>query len=184
MSDQIASRTTFGNNNIGNSATEAAEKATSMYNKAKKLASGKLQLEITWGTVGMILIMGFFYMIISSIGMSIYSKCEAMQGKPVQENLNKYLAATLTIGLTIPFTLLVLKLVKKELAVFMLIYSIMGIVGSAAALNWAVKCENAKQSDKSWAGMNVALFSITLLASTWMLRPTKGLKGGWAQKLD
>ena len=168
--------------NMGNAV--AAEQAASMYNRAKKLASGTLQLEIKWSTVGLILIMGFFYMIISSIGMSIFAKCEAMKGKPVQENLNKYLAATLTIGLTIPFTLLVLKLVKKELAVFMLIYSIMGLVGSAAALNWAAKCDNAKKSEKTWAGMNVALFSMTLLASAWMLRPKKGLKGSWAQKLD
>jgi hypothetical protein len=179
MSDQIASKATFGN--AGNAV--AAEQAATMYNRAKKLASGTLQLEIKWSTVGLILVMGFLYMIISSIGMSVYSKCEAMKGKPVQENLNKYLAATLTIGLTIPFTLLVLKLVKKELAVFMLIYSIMGLVGSAAALNWTVKCENAKQSEKTYAGMNVALFSITLMASAWMLRPRKGLKGGWAQKM-
>jgi hypothetical protein len=159
--------------NMGNAV--AAEQAASMYNRAKKLASGTLQLEIKWSTVGLILIMGFLYMIISSIGMSIFAKCEAMKGKPVQENLNKYLAATLTIGLTIPFTLLVLKLVKKELAVFMLIYSIMGLVGSAAALNWTTKCDNAKKSEKTWAGMNVALFSMTLLASAWMLRPKKGV---------
>jgi hypothetical protein len=166
MSDMVTS-------NMGNAV--AAEQAASMYNRAKKLASGTLQLEIKWSTVGLILIMGFLYMIISSIGMSIFAKCEAMKGKPVQENLNKYLAATLTIGLTIPFTLLVLKLVKKELAVFMLIYSIMGLVGSAAALNWAAKCDNAKKSEKTWAGMNVALFSMTLLASAWMLRPKKSV---------
>ena len=159
------------NSNMGNAV--AAEQAASMYNRAKKLASGTLQLEIKWSTVGLILIMGFLYMIISSIGMSIFAKCEAMKGQPVQENLNKYLAATLTIGLTIPFTLLVLKLVKKELAVFMLIYSIMGLVGSAAALNWTVKCDNAKKSEKTWAGMNVAIFSITLLVSFYMLRPRK-----------
>ena len=159
--------------NMGNAV--ATEQATSMYNRAKKLASGTLQLEIKWSTVGLILVMGFIYMIISSIGMSVYSKCEAMKGKPVQENLNKYLAATLTIGLTIPFTLLILKMVKKELAVFMLIYSIMGLVGSAAALNWTVKCENAKKSEKTYAGMNVALFTMTLLASFYMLRPKKGV---------
>jgi len=157
------------------SSENASKKATSMYNRAKKLASGKLQLEISWGSVGVILMLGFLYMIVSSIGMSVYSKCEAMKDKPIQENLNKYLAATLTIGLTIPFTLLILKLAKKELPVFMLIYSIMGLVGSAAALNWTVKCENAKQSEKTYAGMNVALFSITLLASMWMLRPTKSV---------
>jgi hypothetical protein len=169
-------------NNMGNAV--AAEKAATMYNRAKKLASGTLQLEIKWSTVGLILVMGFLYMVTSSIGMSIFSKCEAMKGKPVQENLNKYLAATLTIGLTIPFTLLVLKLVKKELAVFMLIYSIMGLVGSAAALNWTTKCENAKQSEKTYAGISVALFSVTLLVSFYMLRPRRGIISSNAFKMD
>jgi low temperature requirement protein LtrA len=96
-----------------------------------------------------------------------------MKGQPVQENLNKYLAATLTIALTIPFTLLVTKFVKNEGAVFALIYSIMGLVGSAAALNWAVKCENAKNSDKTFAGLTTALYTITLFFSFYLLRPKK-----------
>ena len=125
----------------------ATQAASAMYNKAKNIASGKIDLEVSGATVMGIIALGFIYLIISSIGMGIYSKCEAMQGKPVQENLNKYLAATLTIGLTIPFTLLVTKFVKNEGAVFTLIYSVMGLVGSAAALNWAVKCENAKNSE-------------------------------------
>jgi len=151
----------------------ATQSASAMYNRAKNLASGKLELEIKWGTVAMILFLGFFYMITSAIGMSIYSKCEAMKGNSVQENLNKYLAATLTIGLTIPFTLLVMKFVKNELAAFTLIYSIMGLVGSAAALNWAVKCENAKQSEKTYSGLSTAFFTITLLSSMFMMRPKK-----------
>ena len=151
----------------------ATQSASAMYNRAKNIASGKLELEIKWGTVAMIIFLGFFYMITSAIGMSIYSKCEAMKGKSVQENLNKYLAATLTIGLTIPFTLLVMKIAKNELATFTLIYSIMGLVGSAAALNWAVKCENAKQSEKTYSGLSTAFFTITLLSSMFMMRPKK-----------
>ena len=170
-------------NTTANVAQAANQQAASVYSRAKKLASGTLQLEVKWGTVGAILLLGFFYMIVSSIGINIYSKCEAMKGKPVQENLNKYLAATLTIGLTIPFTLLILKMVKKELATFMLIYSVMGLVGSAAAYNWTLKCENAKQSEKNYTGLSLALFTTTLLISFYMLRPKKGLKGSWAQKL-
>ena len=151
----------------------ATQSASAMYNRAKNIASGKLELEIKWGTVAMIIFLGFFYMITSAIGMSMYSKCEAMKGKSVQENLNKYLAATLTIGLTIPFTLLVMKVAKNELATFTLIYSIMGLVGSAAALNWAVKCENAKQSEKTYSGLSTAFFTITLLSSMFMMRPKK-----------
>ena len=151
----------------------ATQKASAMYNRAKNIASGKIDLEVSGKTAMGILFLGFIYMIISSIGMSIYSKCDAMKGQPVQENLNKYLAATLTIALTIPFTLLVTKFVKNEGAVFALIYSIMGLVGSAAALNWAVKCENAKNSDKTFAGLTTALYTMTLLFSFYLLRPKK-----------
>jgi hypothetical protein len=151
----------------------ATQSASAMYNKAKNIASGKIDLEVSMTTVMGIMLLGFFYMVTASIGMSIYSKCDAMKGKKVQDNLNKYLAATLTIGLTIPFTLLVTKFAKSEGAVFTLIYSIMGLVGSAAALNWTLKCENAKETEKGYAGFSTALFTCTLLLSMFLMRPKK-----------
>jgi len=71
-------------------------RASRMYNNARSIASGKVDLEVSWGTVGGILLLGFFYMVTASIGINIFSKCESMKGKAIQENLNKYLAATLT----------------------------------------------------------------------------------------
>ena len=151
----------------------ATQSASAMYNKAKNIASGKIDLEVSMTTVMGIMLLGFFYMVTASIGMSIYSKCDAMKGKKVQDNLNKYLAATLTIGLTIPFTILVTKFAKSEGAVFTLIYSIMGLVGSAAALNWTMKCENAKKTEKNYAAFSTALFTCTLLLSMFLMRPKK-----------
>jgi hypothetical protein len=153
----------------------SSQTASAMYNKARNVASGKIDLEVSMTTVMGILLLGLFYMVTSSIGMSIYSKCDAMKGQSVQDNLYKYLAATLTIGLTIPFTLLVTKFVKNEGAAFTLIYSIMGLVGSAAALNWTLKCENAKQSEKGYAGFSTALFTCTLLMSLFFMRPKRGM---------
>src|SRR5210317_213734 len=151
----------------------SSQTASAMYNKARNVASGKIDLEVSMTTVMGILLLGLFYMVTSSIGMSIYSKCDAMKGQSVQDNLYKYLAATLTIGLTIPFTLLVTKFVKNEGAVFTLIYSIMGLVGSAAALNWTLKCENAKKTEKGYAGFSTGLFTCTLLLSIFLMRPKK-----------
>jgi len=155
------------------SSMTSTQTASAMYNKAKNIASGKIDLEVSGMTVMGILFLGFFYMVTSSIGMGIYSKCDAMKGQSVQDNLNKYLAATLTIGLTIPFTLLVTKFVNNEGAAFALIYSIMGLVGSAAVLNWATKCANAKKSEKNYAAFSTALFSCTLLISFFLMRPKK-----------
>ena len=151
----------------------ATQSASAMYNKAKNIASGKIDLEVSMTTVMGIMLLGFFYMVTASIGMSIYSKCDAMKGKKVQDNLNKYLAATLTIGLTIPFTILVTRFANNEGAVFTIIYSIMGLVGSAAALNWTLKCENAKETEKGYAGFSTALFTCTLLLSMFLMRPKK-----------
>jgi len=155
------------------SAVTANQKASAMYERAKDITSGKIDLEVSGKTVMGIIILGVVYVIISSIGMSIYSKCEDMKDKPVQKNLNKYLAATLTIALTIPFTLLITKFVKNEGAVFTLIYSVMGLVGSAAALNWAVKCENAKNSEKNFAIASTVFYTLTLMLSRFLMKPKK-----------
>lgn len=151
------------------SAVTATEKASAMYQRAKNISSGKLELEISWGTIGTIMLLAIFYMAITATGISIFTKCEEMKGKTVQENLNKYLAATLTIALTIPFTLLVTKFARNESAVFMMIYAIMGLVGSAATLNWSIKCKNSKKEAKGFAGFGVASFSCVLLTSLFLM---------------
>ena len=146
-------------------------RASRMYNNARAIASGKVDLEVSWGTVGGILLLGFFYMVTASVGINIFSKCESMKGKSIQENLNKYLAATLTIALTIPMTLLITKLANNEAGVFMIIYSVMGLIGSAAALNWTLKCDNAKETEKSYSIFSLVLFTMTLLGSAYVMRP-------------
>jgi len=144
-----------------------------MYNNAKSIASGKVHLELSCATVSVILLLEFIYKVTASICINVFSKCDAMKGKSIQENLNKYLAATLTIALTIPFTLFLTKIVKNEAAVFTLIYSLMGLIGGAAALNWTLKCPDAKEAEKGYSAFSVVLFTITLLASFFMLRPKK-----------
>ena len=155
------------------SSVTATQKATAMYQRAKNISSGKLELEISWGAIGLIMLLATVYIAISATGIDTFRKCEEMKGKTVQENLNKYLAATLTIALTIPFTLLVMKFAKNESAAFMMIYAIMGLVGSAAALNWTLKCENVKNSEKNYAAFSTAMFTLTLLVSFFLMRPKK-----------
>lgn len=148
------------------------ERASRIYNNAKAIASGKIDLEVSWTTVFGILFLGFMYMITASIGINVFANCESMKDDIIQENLNKYLAATLTIALTIPFTLLVTKFAKNEAGVFMLIYAIMGLVGSATALNWTLKCPNAKEAEKNYSIMTTIIFSIILLISFFVMAPS------------
>jgi hypothetical protein len=110
-------------------------------------------------------------MVIASIGIDTFSKCDELKGKAVQENLNKWLIATLAIALAIPFTLFVTKVAgTKKLGAFTLIYAIMGLIGSAAALNWIRNCKVTKDDKPKliYSGLNVASFSCVLLISLFL----------------
>jgi|TARA_R110000772_G_scaffold79853_1_gene170666 uncharacterized membrane protein YuzA (DUF378 family) len=148
-----------------------AVQGSATYQSAAKTAGKKVEMDINWGTIGIILFLGFFYMVIASLGIDMYSKCDEMKGKTVQENLNKWLIATLAIAITIPFTLFVTKVAgSKKLGAFTLLYAIMGLIGSSAALNWARKCASAKKEKSKliYSGVNVASFACVLLVSVFL----------------
>jgi heme/copper-type cytochrome/quinol oxidase subunit 4 len=148
---------------------DSAARASRIYNNAKAIASGSVDLEVSGTTVGILMMLGFLYLTVSALGIDIYSKCTELQGKKTQENLKHYLGYTLTIGLVIPFTLLLTKFVKNEGAVFGLLYSIMGLIGSAVALNYSVKCKNADKSAKAWSGVSLTIYVLTLAVSGYFL---------------
>tara|TARA_R100000908_G_C3751506_1_gene146078 strand:+ start:2183 stop:2734 length:552 start_codon:yes stop_codon:yes gene_type:complete len=155
-----------------------AMQGTAAYQSAAKTAGQKVAMDINWGTIGIILFLGFFYMVIASLGIDTFSKCDELQGKTVQENLNKWLIATLAIALAIPFTLFITKVAgSKKLGAFTFIYAVMGLIGSAATLNWVRNCKAAKkdQSKLVYSGLNVASFSCVLLISLFLFA-SKGKK--------
>jgi len=156
------------------SGLNSAARASRIYNNAKSIANGTVDLEVSGATVGILLALGFLYLTVSALGINVFSKCTELQGKKVHENLKSYLGYTLTIALVIPFTLLVTKLVKNEGAVFALIYSIMGLIGSAITLNYTMKCKKADQSAKVWSGISLSVYVITLMTSGYLF--TKGVK--------
>jgi|TARA_R110000822_G_scaffold76927_2_gene184882 hypothetical protein len=151
------------------SSLNSAARASRIYNNAKAIANGTVDLEVSGATVGILLMLGFLYLTVSALGIDTFSKCTELQGKKTHENLKSYLAITLTIALVIPFTLLLTKFVKNEGAVFGLIYSIMGLIGSAITLNYTVKCKKADKSAKAWSGVSLSIYVITLMGSGFML---------------
>ena len=154
-----------------------AIQGTAAYQGVAKTADKVVDMDINWGTIAVILFLGFFYMVIASLGIDIFSKCDELQGKTVQEYLNKWLIATLAAALAIPLTLFITKVAgSKKLGVFTFIYAIIGLIGSAATLNWVLKCNNTKDDESKliYSGLNVASFSCVLLISIFLMtRKTK-----------
>jgi len=168
----------------GSQMTKAMGARTAMMNPmgsqmgvaAAAKAAETTTITINYGQIGLIAMFGFLYLVIASLGIDMFNKCDEQAGKSTQENLKLFLSYTLTIALTIPCTLLMVKTAGSKLSgIIVLLFGIIGIVGSSASLNWARTCESSKK-DKSKMGFSAAslvIFLLAFLGGLFMLRPVK-----------
>lgn len=158
-------------------------RGSSTYQGAAATAGKEVSMSINYGQIGMIFAFALSYLVVASLGIDLFSKCDELKGNTTQENLNKWLIATLAIAITIPFTLTLTKMAGSKLTgIIALLFAVMGIVGSAASIHWSGKCASAKkdESKKIYSGISMAVFILVLLISLFLLRPKKGIpKSGY-----
>jgi len=131
-----------------------------------KLKAGKIEVEIGFIQVALIIILGIFYVAISALGIDKYNKCKAIQSSEKYTNLKSFMSHTMTIAITIPVVLLLMKFVKNEGGVFTLIYSIMGITASAIAYDVMSQDEckqYVEEPDKNFAIGSIVCWILLLL---------------------
>lgn len=158
---------------IGSAGTAVTQ--TGAYQGAAANAAKSVGLEINYGQIGIIMFFGFFYLVIAALGIDMFNKCTEQHGNKTQENLKNFLSYTLTMALTVPCTLLLLKVAGSKLSgIIVLLFGIMGIVGSSAALNWSRTCEDAKGDDskKAYSAVSLVIFLLAFLVGLFMLRPS------------
>ena len=139
-------------------------------------AAKEVGITINYGQIGLIAMFGFLYLVIAALGIDMFNKCPEQQGKSTQENLKNFLSYTLTIALTVPCTLLIAKTAGSMLSgIIVLLFGIIGVVGSSASLNWARTCESGKKDDSKMAfsAVSLVIFLLTFLGGLFMLRPGK-----------
>lgn len=149
----------------------AANKFSQLGNVVKNIGNTRENLDISWNTIGVITLLGLVYMVAASTGIGTFSKCEKFKGKPMQENLNKVLIASLGIALAIPFTLSMVKMFSNEFPVFLLTYAIMGVIGASIALNWSVNCEDVDANVTPTIGVSLTSFIAALMFGGYLIMP-------------
>ena len=139
-------------------------------------AAKEVGITINYGQIGLIAMFGFLYLVIAALGIDMFNKCPEQQGKSTQENLKNFLSYTLTIALTVPCTLLIAKTAGSMLSgIIVLLFGIIGVVGSSASLNWARTCESGKKDDSKMAfsAVSLVIFLLAFFGGLFMLRPGK-----------
>ena len=75
---------------------------------------------------------------------------------------------TLVIALTIPFTLLLTKMFNSDTGAFMILYGLMGLVVSAAAVDLTRKCNVGDQLKVMWSRFSLGLHTLVLLIGLFL----------------
>ena len=84
-----------------------------LVNVVNKLKTGKIETEIGYAQVGLTILLGIFFVAITALGIDKYNKCEGIKDSETFQNLKMFMSHTMTIGITIPVILLLMKFVKK-----------------------------------------------------------------------
>lgn len=141
------------------------------YGGVRDSLGARATFKLSYGSIVMITALAASYLVVASLGIDTFAKkCTELAGVKSQENLNKWLVATLAIAITIPFTLIVVRAAGKKLQPLMaILFGILGIVASSAVIHWNRKCDTP-ESEKIYGGINMAVFIVMLIFGVIFLR--------------
>lgn len=155
-----------------------AFQGTEAYQGMNKSLSKRADFSLSYGSIVLITMLAASYLVVASLGIDTFTKkCKELAGVKTQENLNKWLVATLAIAITIPFTLIMVKVFgptstnpssTKLNALMGLLFGILGIVASSAVIHWNRKCETP-ESEKIYGGINMAIYIVMLGLALYFL---------------
>lgn len=138
---------------------------------ANRISRGKVDIEMPFfPSVMSIMLLAIGYMIVSAVGISVFDKCtnEDVKNSQMYLNIRRYLTHTMTIGLTIPATLMATSFVRNDTAFFLIIYGLMGFIGGAMALDLSTKCPSEnKQVTQMWTGIGMGIYLMFLFFGFW-----------------
>ena len=133
----------------------------------KKFKEGKIEMELGYPQILLTIVLGVIYIAVTSLGIQTYNKCEGIQGSQKFTNLKHFMSHTMAVAITIPVVFLLTKFVKNEGGVFTILYSIMGIAGSAMAIqimNQPECKDGVKKDEKNFAIVALVFWLILFLA--------------------
>ena len=118
--------------------------------------------------VGGLLFTACMYLVVASLSISIFAKCEAHADSSMQKNLKDYLSYTLTIAVTVAVTVGMLHFQFSK--ILFILYSLMGIIACGINIHWATTCDNAKNDESKmiFPAVCLGLFFLFLVGSVLM----------------
>lgn len=154
---------------------EAVSTSAPVVSTASALQKQTFDLKMKTGTLISIFMLLVFYISVSALGINVFNKCPAAQNSKKWQNIKGYFSHTLAMAIGVVVTLFTIQMFTAELSAFYVIFSLMGLVGSAMLMAMVKECQPSDKAGKTaYAGIAIAVNSVMLLGCLYML--TKGKK--------
>jgi len=129
------------------------------------IQSGRVDIEMGYPAILWVILLATGYVIISGSTMTKFKKCEEAKKSDHYKSLESLLSHTMTIAITIPVTFLLAKQFSKDATLWTLFYGVMGLIGSAVALDIARKCNKDGEDEQTIAAIGVAVYGAALIGA-------------------
>lgn len=131
-----------------------------LYDIASRFQSGNLQTEVGYLPVlGLIAPLAAMYFVTTSTGLSRMEGCDAVK---TDANTRKSLEIALTVMTTIPVVLIIQKVIKKDLAFYMMLYGLAGAVTAGMMTDVLKKCKG-NETEQTYNGFYLTGFGVVFL---------------------
>ena len=134
-------------------------------------------MEMSYGTLFLIAVMGVFYIAVSSVGIKTFNYCDQVQNSQKWKNLKMFLSHTMTAAIAMILTLLLTKIVKSEAAAFALLFGIFGLIASSMTLAMTNECSStADKSARNFGIVSLLGHILLLIVSIYLMMRRRGVK--------
>lgn len=134
-------------------------------------------MEMSYGTLFLIAVMGVFYIAVSSVGIKTFNDCDQVQNSQKWKNLKMFLSHTMTAAIAMILTLLLTKIVKSEAAAFALLFGIFGLIASSMTLAMTNECSStADKSARNFGIVSLLGHILLLITSIYLMMKRRGIK--------
>ena len=139
-----------------------------IYNTAKGVMNGSVDIELPAISVFVIFVVSLIYMVTPSIIIGVYSRCSDVKCKTMYDTVFKYISNSLVAALTILLTLVFTKMFNNDTGSFMMLYGILGLVVSLVAVDLPRKCNVKDPLKVMWSRFSFGLHTIVLLPGLFL----------------
>lgn len=143
----------------------------------KKLQERGMKFDISGLELMAIFVVVMIYMGTGIAGIKTFIECDKVQTSQKWKNIKMFLSHTLTMALTLFFTLLFSKYIKSDGAFFCTVITLVGVIAGAMTVALTRECnDTADKSARNYGIAAIVINIILMFISIYFMMKNRGIK--------